>query len=118
SIPPHLKIKHNVGKYIVRQAFKTLLPPAIFRKKKQGFSAPEETWYRGKSYQYVKSILLSKRSLERGIFRRSFIHHVIEHHHRGLKNYRLLIWSLLSFEWWNRIFIDGEKVDTDSRPHA
>ena len=33
---------------------------------------------------------------------------VLEEHLTGRVNHRLLIWSLLSFEWWNRLFMDGD----------
>ena len=31
-----------------------------------------------------------------------------DEHLEGRVNHRLLIWSLLCFEWWNRLFIDGD----------
>ena len=33
---------------------------------------------------------------------------VLSEHLEGRVNHRLLIWSLLSFEWWNRLFMDGD----------
>ena len=34
---------------------------------------------------------------------------MLDEHSAGRANHRLLIWSLLCFEWWNRLFIDGER---------
>jgi asparagine synthase (glutamine-hydrolysing) len=31
----------------------------------------------------------------------------VNEHLNGQKNRRLLIWSLISFEWWCRTFLDG-----------
>jgi asparagine synthase (glutamine-hydrolysing) len=33
---------------------------------------------------------------------------VLEEHLEGRVNHRLLIWSLLCFEWWNRLFMDDD----------
>jgi asparagine synthase (glutamine-hydrolysing) len=32
---------------------------------------------------------------------------MLDEHTSGRVNHRLLIWSLLSFEWWCRCFLDG-----------
>ena len=33
---------------------------------------------------------------------------VVDEHTAGQRNHKLLLWSLMCFEWWNRLFIDGE----------
>ncbi|MBW2062735.1 MAG: asparagine synthase C-terminal domain-containing protein, partial [Deltaproteobacteria bacterium] len=98
------------GKYIFRRAMEGILPKEIIENRKQGFSAPDQSWYMQQLVKYIKSVVLSERCLERGYFKRQYIEKILEEHTCGQKNYRLLIWSLLSFEWWNRIFIDGERI--------
>jgi asparagine synthase (glutamine-hydrolysing) len=95
-----------------------LLPPGIAEKKKQGFSPPYQSWYKGPTMDYIREILLDPRSLERGYFRPPFVRRVLEEHVQGRVNHRLLIWSLLSFEWWNRLFIDGEGPARHASWHA
>ena len=56
----------------------------------------------------LRETLLDPRSLERGYFEPGYVVRVLEDHLHGKVNHRLLIWSLLCFEWWNRLFIDGE----------
>lgn len=109
TIPDRMKARDGIGKLILRHALEPRLPASIVKKKKQGFSAPEETWYRGAAYTYVRSIILSRRALNRGYFSKKYVETILEHHHNGARNHRLLIWSLLSFEWWCRIFLDNEK---------
>ena len=43
-----------------------LLPEGIVEKRKQGFSPPDQSWYRGPTMDYLREILLDPRSLERG----------------------------------------------------
>jgi asparagine synthase (glutamine-hydrolysing) len=95
------------GKYLFRRAMEGLLPDQILLKRKQGFSAPERSWYQGPLMAYVKSILLDRRTLSRGFFQETAIRQVLDEHLAGKVNHRLLIWSLLSFEYWNRLFLDG-----------
>lgn len=100
------------GKYILRRAMSGILPNDIIQNRKQGFSAPDQSWYMKQLLEYVRSILLSSRSLDRGYFQRDYLERILAEHVAGKANHRLLIWSLLSFEWWNRLFLDGDQFDS------
>ncbi len=104
------------GKYLFRRSMEGILPDAILLKRKQGFSAPDRSWYQGPLMGYIKSILLDRRTRARGYFQEAFIQRVLDEHLSGTVNHRLLIWSLLSFEFWNRLFMDGEGLTTYSGP--
>ena len=97
----------NSGKYIFRKAMKGTVPDEILDRKKQGFSPPDQSWYQGPTMGYLRDILLNERSLCRGFFNQDAIRKIVQEHTEGKVNHRLLIWSLLCFEWWNRIFIDA-----------
>lgn len=101
------------GKYLFRRAMEGVLPDQILRKRKQGFSAPDQSWYQGPLMSYIKAVLLDKKSLSRGYFQEAYIRRVLDEHLAGEINHRLLIWSLLSFEFWNRLFVDGEGLNGD-----
>jgi asparagine synthase (glutamine-hydrolysing) len=107
-IPSHLKHAGGEGKKLLRDAMAPLLPAEIVEKRKQGFSPPDQSWYRGPTMDYIREVLLDARSLERGYFQPAYVKRVLEEHLEGRVNHRLLIWSLLSFEWWNRLFMDGD----------
>jgi asparagine synthase (glutamine-hydrolysing) len=96
----------NSGKYIFRQAMRGIVPDEILDRKKQGFSPPDQSWYRGPTMGYVQEILLNPKTLSRGFFYPDYIRRIVDEHIKGKINHRLLIWSLLSFEWWNRVFFD------------
>jgi asparagine synthase (glutamine-hydrolysing) len=104
------------GKYLFRRAMEGILPDAILLKRNQGFSAPDQSWYQGPLMAYIKSVLFDRRTRARGFFQEAFIERVLDEHLSGKVNHRLLIWSLLSFEFWNRLFIDGEGIPTCSIP--
>jgi asparagine synthase (glutamine-hydrolysing) len=96
------------GKYVLRAAMRGVVPDEVLAKDKQGFSTPDESWYRSESMDYIRGTLLSDRCLSRGVVRPGYVPRVLDEHVRGGINHRLLIWSLLSFEWWQRIFVDGD----------
>jgi asparagine synthase (glutamine-hydrolysing) len=117
-VPARFKYNELGGKQILRSAMREFLPTEITVKKKQGFSPPDGSWYRGPTMDYIRDILLDPKSLDRGYFEPTFIVRVLEEHLHGRVNHRLLIWSLLCFEWWNRLFIDGESTVRHSVWHA
>jgi asparagine synthase (glutamine-hydrolysing) len=120
NIPIHYLLNFNLlnqdksqqdnvaGKIVFKRAMEKLLPKSIIRKPKQGFSAPDRSWYKGKLMDYIMSLLLDNRTLDRGFFQPSYIKKAINEHMSGKINHRLLIWSLMSFEWWCRIFLDNK----------
>jgi asparagine synthase (glutamine-hydrolysing) len=107
-IPSRLKHGGGEGKELLRKAMAPLLPPEIVEKRKQGFSPPDQSWYAGPTMDYIREILLDPRSLGRGYFQPAYVKRVLEEHIDGRVNHRLLIWSLLCFEWWNRLFMDDD----------
>jgi len=97
------------GKNVLRNAMSSLLPEEILKRRKQGFSAPDESWYRGEALGYVKEILLDRRAAYRDFLNPRFVTRILDDHAEDRCNYRLLLWSFLCFEWWCRIFLDGKR---------
>ena len=95
----------EVGKDILRKTMGRIIPKSITQAKKQGFSGPDESWFRGSSEKYVRDLLLSDQARINAYLNPEYVRQVIETHSSSAENKRLLIWSLLSFEWWLRQFI-------------
>jgi asparagine synthase (glutamine-hydrolysing) len=105
--------QYDDGKNVLRNAMRNLLPEKIINRKKQGFSAPDESWYRGENAAYVKDLLLNKNTVSSQFINPAYIRHVIEEHTEKRINHRLLLWSFMCFEWWCKIFLDGQNYDTN-----
>ena len=99
------------GKNVLRKAMKDILPERIVNRKKQGFSAPDESWYRGENASYVKELLLGKNIACHEFIQPAFIEKTIYEHCEKRINHRLLLWSLMNFEWWCRLFLHNEKIN-------
>jgi asparagine synthase (glutamine-hydrolysing) len=106
-LPGRLKNLSPAGKGLLREAARNFLPAALVTKKKQGFSPPDRGWYQGRNLQYIREILLDSRTLSRGVIKPAFMETTITDHAAGRADHRLLIWSLLCLEWWQRIFVDA-----------
>ncbi|MCF8356947.1 MAG: asparagine synthase (glutamine-hydrolyzing) [Melioribacteraceae bacterium] len=99
------------GKNVLRKAMSGFIPKEIIERKKQGFSAPDESWYRGDNAEYISNLLLSKRAASSEFINQVYIKQVLNEHFNNSVNHRLLIWSFINFEWWVRLFINGEKLN-------
>ena len=99
------------GKSCLREAMAHLLPQPIMQRRKQGFSSPEASWYRGENADYVREMLLGGDLASSQFLDARFIREAVEAHMSGRQNNRLLIWSLLSFEQWCRSFLRRDHYD-------
>jgi asparagine synthase (glutamine-hydrolysing) len=93
------------GKVILRKAMSRLIPEDVAARAKQGFSAPDASWFRGESVDYVTGLLGAPDARLNEFIQQPFVRKVLDEHRAGTHNHRLLIWSLLSFEWWLRTFL-------------
>jgi asparagine synthase (glutamine-hydrolysing) len=106
SVKRPLSYQHyDDGKNVLRKAMIDFIPDYILNRKKQGFSAPDESWYRGENANYVKEILLEDNTVSSEFINTDFMRKIINEHIEHRINHRLLIWSLLNFELWCRTFL-------------
>jgi len=96
------------GKNVLRKAMMGFMPEKIINRKKQGFSAPDESWYRGENAAYIKDLLLNKKTVSSDFINPEYIHKIVNEHINDHVNHRLLIWSFMNFEWWCRIYLNNE----------
>jgi len=95
----------SAGKMLLRTAMARLLSEEVQGGRKQGFSAPDASWFRGESIGYINRLLLDPKAQIYQFLSPAYVQRVLDEHTAGRVNHRLLIWSLLSFEWWCRTFL-------------
>jgi len=79
---------------------KRYIPEEILERVKQGFSAPDASWFKGDSIEYVKRLLGNNQAKIYNYLDYYSIQNLIEEHLQGKFNRRLLIWSLLNIARW------------------
>ena len=109
-IPGNLKYKNGVSKYLLKKAFKPLLPECILNKRKQGFTPPDRTWYNRELKTEIRDFLLGRKAISGEYINPEFVDKTLLRHEAG-SDERLLIWSLLYFEQWCRIFLANDSCE-------
>jgi asparagine synthase (glutamine-hydrolysing) len=118
ALPPRMKLRGFSTKWILREAVKAILPPAILTRPKMGFPVPFSLWMRGRAGELAHDVLLDPRARQRGITSPSAVAALLAAHRRGDTEGGDALWSLLNLELWYRTFIDGEGVQTLAAPRS
>ncbi|MCA0423783.1 MAG: asparagine synthase (glutamine-hydrolyzing) [Proteobacteria bacterium] len=90
--------KTNDGKLLLRSMMTDLLPKDIVEREKQGFSAPDASWFKGESIDYVRERLLNPKARIFNLLSYPVVEELLASHMSGKSNRRLMIWSLLNLE--------------------
>jgi asparagine synthase (glutamine-hydrolysing) len=100
--PANKKNKHfqktKDGKQILRDVMRRFIPDDIANADKQGFSAPDASWFKGDSIEFVKRRLLNNNARIYEVLDRATLQGLLNEHLSGETNRRLLVWSLLTME--------------------
>ncbi len=94
-------------KYILKRAFEGRVPDEILNHKKTGFPVPYDRWMRNELNGYVRDILLDKRTMERGYFKKGAIEKILDAN-SGSQAFSKEIFLLVALELWQRSFIDHD----------
>ena len=97
--------KTKDGKLLLRKMMGRYIPKSISEGVKQGFSAPDASWFKGESITYVKNRLYDRDAAIYEYMDRKTIKKLVGEHLDGKQNRRLLIWSLLNFEQWCETYL-------------
>ena len=98
SIPDALKVRGRQTKWILKKAHSDVLPPAILRRGKEGFSIPMKNWLRGPLKPMLMELLSESRVRQRAWFSASEVKRLIDEHTRGRENHAHRLWCLMSLE--------------------
>ena len=92
--------KTKDGKQILRDVMRNYIPDEIANSEKQGFSAPDASWFRGESIDFVRRSLFESNSPIYDFLDRDTVQRIVNRHMDGEENRRLFIWSLLNVHSW------------------
>jgi asparagine synthase (glutamine-hydrolysing) len=90
--------KTRDGKLILRKVMAKHVPEKVYSALKQGFSAPDASWFRGESIDFVKHKLFDNNALIYNLIDKKTTKNLLQEHLDGNQNRRLLVWSLLYLE--------------------
>lgn len=100
------KMQGRVRKRILKKAFEGLLPHDLIYRKKGGFGAPIRSWIKKDLAEMIGDLLSPQAIRARGWFNPAAVQEIIRRNASGREDWNYLIYFLLSFELWNRRFVD------------
>jgi asparagine synthase (glutamine-hydrolysing) len=110
-LPFSMRYRHGYGKYLLRELAARYLPPVILKPRKQGFTVPMGRWLRGQLRDSVLRLFNSDSFQQRGIVKRQSATEMLKMHCSKRYDLGHRIWSLVIFEVWARVFLDGQDVN-------
>ena len=105
-LPENLKMRRFETKSLLKKVAARLVPREVIYRRKMGFGVPVGNWFRREMKDFVRGVLLSERSLNRGIIKREMLEKYVNEHTRAERDHAFQIWTLLMLELWFQRFID------------
>jgi asparagine synthase (glutamine-hydrolysing) len=111
SLPSALKVRDGTGKWILREAIRDLVPPAVLSKRKQGFGVPLRMWFRGELRHRVEALLRPDSPIYEYVDRAA-VARVAAEHRSGRRDHSPTLWRLLVLDGW----MDGLQAGAIAQP--
>jgi asparagine synthase (glutamine-hydrolysing) len=105
-LPVDLKLRGRTAKYLLKHAFRDLLPPENVNRRKMGFGVPVGEWFRGPMKDLLRDAMLSERAIKRGYFAPAESARLVTEHLGQQADHAFPLWNLLMLELWHREFVD------------
>ena len=101
SVPVDLKLRGATGKYLVRRAVASWLPPGALARPKQGFAIPLARWVRGDLGRYAESAWRDAGADAAGVLAPGAVAALFAEHRSGRADRSQLLYALAMFAlWW------------------
>jgi asparagine synthase (glutamine-hydrolysing) len=108
SLPENIKMRGFGTKSLLKKVAARLVPREVIYRPKMGFGVPMGKWFRGEMKDFMRGVLLSEKSLNRGIVRSEHIERYVNEHTDAKYDHSFQLWTLLMLELWFQRFIDPQ----------
>ena len=106
KLPESLKLNGTDTKSFLKKVAARLVPREVIYRRKMGFGVPVGKWFRAEMKDFVREVLLSEKSLNRGVVRPEAIRRYVDEHTEARQDHSFRLWTLLMLELWFQRFID------------
>jgi len=113
-IPPGLKQRGPVGKWVFKKAMEPFLPHDVVHRPKTGFGAPLRTWMRHDLKPLADDLLDAGSLRRRGIFDPAGVAALRAANDAGRADASFTLFSMMAVELWCRQFVDARHAPTPS----
>jgi asparagine synthase (glutamine-hydrolysing) len=99
-LPPSLKLRDGVGKWVLRQVLYRRVPKAMVERPKMGFSVPIDQWLRGPLRKWADDLLLGDGLRKSGLLDPAPIARGWKELQQGRRATGPAVWAVVMFEAW------------------
>lgn len=91
-----------LGKRVLKDAVRGLVPDVVLTRPKAGFAVPLEYWFKGSFGGFLRQVLLDPQTQQRGYLNLKKVEQLIQREESKRSNLTMHLWSILMFELWCR----------------
>jgi asparagine synthase (glutamine-hydrolysing) len=109
-LPPSYKLKDGVGKHVLKRAAEPYMDRDMIYRRKQGFGAPMEEWFREGDFGR-RSLAAFDRSVltKDGFFDNDYFRSLLNAQIAGTGGYSFQLWTVLNAVLWHASWIEGRE---------
>jgi asparagine synthase (glutamine-hydrolysing) len=100
ALPTRAKVRGLAKKRLLRRAVEPLVPRAIARGRKRGFSIPAAAWLRGPLVPFAREVLAPSRLRAQGVLDPAAVGAVLDRHVAGREDLSRQLWGLMCLSLW------------------
>src|SRR5262249_7085197 len=107
AIPWRWKLRDGVGKWILKQALRDLLPEPVISRPKMGFGLPYNVWMRRSLEPVLRETLAPARLRRRNVFDEVEVGKLLTRFYSGDEGAWRKLWAVYVLEAWASAALDG-----------
>lgn len=108
-VPWRMKYRGGVGKWVLKEALRPLLPDAVLDRPKMGFGLPYQQWMRRSLAPMIRDLLSPARVSRRGLFDADAADHLVRRFFAGDDGVWRQVWTLFAMEGWATEVVDARR---------
>jgi asparagine synthase (glutamine-hydrolysing) len=109
-LPTRYKLRDGVGKYLIKKVAEDYLDTDLVHRRKQGFGAPMEEWFREGDFGKRCLAAFERSALAReGFFDNRFFTELLRKQMAGQGGYSFQLWTVMNAVLWHASWIEGKE---------
>ena len=98
-LPSSLKYRNGEKKYLLKEAFRSLVGDDVLTRRKHGFTVPLNQWFRDELREMAALAILESRHMDTW-FSMPGLRDIWDQHQQKKRNHGTLLWTIFMFALW------------------
>ncbi len=105
TVSADLKVKQFTTKYLLKKAYKDILPKKILFRKKQGFGVPLKHYFRDGLKAFIHGQLADRDFLKQGWVEKHYVDKLLKNHSAKTNDHSPTLYQLLQLKRWKETWL-------------